>query len=73
MTQPNQHIDATVSPRFMRVRDVQAMLGCSKAFVFARLKAGQITAFKLDGILLIDRDSVEEYVNTAEPWTGGAT
>ena len=58
------------SPRsgWLRVRDIRADLGVSKPWVFARLKSGDLEAVKLDGVLLISRESYERYVSQATPW-----
>ena len=40
---------------YLRVRDVMHDLGCSKPWVFARLRAGDFEAVKASGVLLIVR------------------
>ena len=53
--------------RFLRVRDVRDELQCSKGFVFSLIKRGRIRASKLDGLLLIEGASFEEYLADRQP------
>jgi predicted DNA-binding transcriptional regulator AlpA len=61
---------ATTSSRreFIRERQLREELGVSKAWIFARLREGTLRARKLGGVLLIERESVDELLATAEPW-----
>ena len=54
---------------FLRVREVQELLGVSKTWVFDRLKSGRLTAKRDDGrVVVILRESVDRYVESMEDW-----
>jgi len=54
---------------YLRVKDLVAPRGVfSKPWLFARLREGRLRAVKLDGLLLIERASVRELLDSAEPW-----
>lgn len=40
----------------------------SKPFVFTLLREGKLRGVKLGGVLLIERQSLEELLKSAEPW-----
>ena len=54
--------------RFLRVRDVTIETGASKSKVFLLIKQKKFVAYKLDGLLLIDRQSYERWLTSARPW-----
>ena len=68
MTQPIATSESKPPPRFCRVRDIMAEWGVSKPWVFAQLKAGRLRGRKLGGVLLIERESLDEFLALAEPW-----
>lgn len=51
----------------VRIRDLTDCFGFSKAALFAAIKAGRLRAFKLDGVILLERESVEQYLASAKP------
>ena len=55
-------------PRFVRVAQIRADTGVSKPKVFEALKSGKLDGLKLDGVLLITRESYERWLATAVPW-----
>ena len=57
------------SRRWGRVREVREQFGFSKPWVFARLKSGAIRAKRIDGVLLVDLDSVRKLIESSPDWT----
>ena len=55
--------------RWCRVRELREMFGLSKPWTFAALRDGKILGKKIDGILLIDLDSVRELIDGAPDWS----
>ena len=51
----------------LRPRDLKDAFGLSRPKVHALIKGGRLEAMRLDGIVLIDRKSVERYLASAEP------
>ena len=64
----DRHNDPGTPSRFMRIRDGQHELQCSKAFCFKLLKAGRLVAKRLDGLVLVERESFERYIDQATPY-----
>ncbi len=51
----------------LRPRDLTEAFGPSKAKIRRLIQDGKLDAVKLDGIVLISRESVERWLATAEP------
>ena len=70
MSAPGLQLPARLAARAtIRVRDLVDAFGFSKPLLHAAIKAGRLKAFKLDGVILLDRVSVEEYLASAKPVT----
>lgn len=54
-------------PRFLRVRDAAADIGCSEQHVRNLIARGRIPALTLDRIVLIASKDWDKYTSTAEP------
>ena len=60
-------IVGTRQRRFLRLKDVQAELGCSKGHAANLIRRGRIECYRLDGLLLIDAASFDAYLDGAVP------
>jgi hypothetical protein len=60
---------AVAPRRWGRVRELRGEFGFTKPWAFAALKAGKIRGKKIDGVLLIDLDSVRALIEEAPDWT----
>lgn len=53
--------------RFLRVRDVLGLVPVSRATVYRAIHEGKLRARRLEGALLIEAASVDEWLASAEP------
>ena len=54
--------------RFWRVGELIGATGLTKPFILGALRRGEIEAVRLGGCLLLRADSVEKWLDEAEPW-----
>jgi hypothetical protein len=55
--------------RWGRVKELRPLFGLTKPWAFSALKAGKIRAKKLNGVLLVDLDSVRTLIEQAPDWS----
>ena len=53
--------------RAYRVREICQEIGVSKSYVFQLIQQGHLIGYKLNGVLLIDAESYQAWLASAEP------
>jgi excisionase family DNA binding protein len=60
---PNALLDAVVNKLLLDVREVAALLGCGKTYVYELLARGELPWVKLGRLTRIPRSSLEAFVS----------